>query len=167
MREAAMSSIARVIFFVDCTDLIRRRYSRSWAPTWSALLVRVGLRVLAVRLDRLLTLFVGLHGVDLLVLHERLARGGVEGLLEVGDRRLERLDGVVGELTARDDRLVDALVPVLDVVEELLLEAPDVLDRHLVDLPGRAGPDRDDLPLHREGRVLRLLEQLDQTRAAL
>jgi len=29
MREAATSSIARVIFFVDWTELIRRRYSRS------------------------------------------------------------------------------------------------------------------------------------------
>ena len=28
MRDAAMSSIARVIFFVDSTDLIRARYSR-------------------------------------------------------------------------------------------------------------------------------------------
>src|SRR5437764_8582456 len=32
MRDAAMSSIARVIFFVDCTERMRRRYSRSFAP---------------------------------------------------------------------------------------------------------------------------------------
>src|SRR6478609_1148647 len=32
MREAAMSSIARVIFFVDCTVRIRRRRIRSWPP---------------------------------------------------------------------------------------------------------------------------------------
>jgi hypothetical protein len=32
MRELAMSSIARVIFFVDWTDLIRRRTTRSCAP---------------------------------------------------------------------------------------------------------------------------------------
>ena len=29
MRDAAMSSMARVIFLVDSTDLIRARYSRS------------------------------------------------------------------------------------------------------------------------------------------
>src|SRR3954447_3083320 len=33
MRDAAMSSIALVIFLVDCTDLIRRRKTRCWAPT--------------------------------------------------------------------------------------------------------------------------------------
>jgi hypothetical protein len=32
MREDAISSWARVIFAVDCTDLIRRRTARSWAP---------------------------------------------------------------------------------------------------------------------------------------
>src|SRR3954454_1615950 len=31
MREAAMSSIARVIFLVDWTDLMRRRRTRIWA----------------------------------------------------------------------------------------------------------------------------------------
>jgi hypothetical protein len=29
MRDAAMSSMARVIFFIDSVDLIRARYSRS------------------------------------------------------------------------------------------------------------------------------------------
>ncbi len=33
IRDAAMSSMARVIFAVDCTDRIRRRTMRSWAPT--------------------------------------------------------------------------------------------------------------------------------------
>src|SRR6185503_16413360 len=32
MREAAMSSIALVIFLVDWTERIRRRRTRSWAP---------------------------------------------------------------------------------------------------------------------------------------
>jgi hypothetical protein len=36
MRDAAMSSIARVIFFVDCTDRMRRRKTRSWAPIGQA-----------------------------------------------------------------------------------------------------------------------------------
>jgi hypothetical protein len=33
MREDAISSIARVIFFVDWTERIRRRTMRSFAPT--------------------------------------------------------------------------------------------------------------------------------------
>src|SRR6476646_8928648 len=119
MRDAAMSSIAFVIFFVDCTDLIRRRYSRSWAPIRSAL--RLGLRLGAlVSRDLLLALFAGLHRFDLLVLaDERLTRRGVERLLEVADGLLKRFRGLVRELPAGDDRVVDALVPVLDVVEEL------------------------------------------------
>ena len=32
MREDAISSMARVIFFVDWTERIRRRTTRSWAP---------------------------------------------------------------------------------------------------------------------------------------
>ena len=40
MRDDAMSSIARVIFFVDWTDRIRRRTTRSWAPIYA-----VGARV--------------------------------------------------------------------------------------------------------------------------
>jgi hypothetical protein len=32
IRDEAISSIARVIFFVDCTDRIRRRTTRSFAP---------------------------------------------------------------------------------------------------------------------------------------
>ena len=34
MREAAMSSMARVIFFIDSVDLIRARYSRSDTAMW-------------------------------------------------------------------------------------------------------------------------------------
>ena len=53
------------------------------------------------------------------------------------------------------------------VLQELRLEAADVLDRDVVQLAGGAGPDRDDLLLDRERRVLRLLEQLDQAGTAL
>src|SRR5437588_3325189 len=154
MRDAAMSSIAFVIFFVDCTDLIRRRYSRSWAPIRSALprfrgrRLGLGLVLLRpVRGDSLLALGARLHRVDLLVLHQRLTGGGVEGLLEVADGLLEGLDRLVRELAARGDRVVDALVPVLDVVEELALEPAYVGDRDVVELARRAGPDRDDLAL--------------------
>src|SRR4051812_48877216 len=46
MRLAAMSSIALVIFFVDWTDLILRRRTRSWPPAMGLLLAlgRVGRR---------------------------------------------------------------------------------------------------------------------------
>src|SRR5947208_3668634 len=166
MRDAAMSSIAFVIFFVDCTDLIRRRYSRSWAPIRSAL--RLGLRLGAlVGRDRLLALVARLHRVDLLVLHQRLAGGGVERLLEVADGLLEGLNRLIRQLAGRGDRVVDALVPVVDVVEELTLEAAYVGNRHLVELAGGAGPHRDDLALDGERGVLRLLEQLDETGTAL
>src|SRR3954471_6626834 len=39
MREAAMSSMARVIFFVDSTERIRARYSRSESATSAPLLL--------------------------------------------------------------------------------------------------------------------------------
>src|SRR4249919_1254535 len=43
MRDAAMSSIARVIFIVDWTERIRRRTTRSWAPIALRGLLRAGL----------------------------------------------------------------------------------------------------------------------------
>src|SRR3954471_11224161 len=49
IRDAATSSIARVIFLVDCTDWMRRRYSRR-LPDMSALVgvgVAAGVRVAA------------------------------------------------------------------------------------------------------------------------
>ena len=54
----------------------------------------------------------------------------------------------------------------LDVVQELGVEAAHVLDRHLVELAGRARPHRDDLDLQGLRLVLRLLEHLDQAGAA-
>ena len=53
------------------------------------------------------------------------------------------------------------------VVQEVGLEPADVLDRHVVQVAVAARPDRDHLLLDRERRVLRLLEQLDQPRAAV
>src|SRR2546425_11073416 len=41
MRLAAISSMARVIFFVDCTDRMRRRRMRSWPPAMARLLLRL------------------------------------------------------------------------------------------------------------------------------
>ena len=64
IRDAAMSSMARVIFFVDSTDLIRARYSRSDTAMRSAPLL----------LDDLLLL-------ELLVGH-RLGLASVPGLID-------------------------------------------------------------------------------------
>src|SRR5207344_821220 len=89
-----------------------------------------------------------------------------ELLLERHDRGLEKTDRVVGEVGGLTDRGEDRGLLALEVVEELALEALDVLDRDVVELAGGARPDRDDLLLHREGLVLRLLEQLDQAGAA-
>jgi hypothetical protein len=91
-----------------------------------------------------------------------LALRGLVFLLELSDRPLQGLDRVVLEPAALQDRVVDALVLAPDVVEELPLEPADLPDRDDVELAGAAGPDRDDLLLDRERRVLRLLEQLDQ-----
>src|SRR3954464_72843 len=105
IRDAAMSSIARVIFLVDCTERILRRYSRTLAPTVSALLL---LGRLAVRGDLLLVDLALVHRLGGLV--ERLRARGLEGLLEVLDRVGELLDGLLRQLAAGDDAVVDARV---------------------------------------------------------
>ena len=55
----------------------------------------------------------------------------------------------------------------LQVVQEVVLEPADVLQRHVVQVAVAARPDRYHLILDRERVVLRLLEQLDQPRAAV
>ncbi len=52
-------------------------------------------------------------------------------------------------------------------VEELRLEAADVIDRDIVEMTGRASPHGDHLALHRQRAELRLLEQLHQARATV
>src|SRR4051812_31570098 len=166
-----MSSMARVIFFVDCTERIRRRYSRSFAPIELSLLALLG-PVLALGAtvggDGLLTLLTLLHRLRGMVdLAERGPRRRLELLLEVLDGLFQRLDGVPGELAGVDDPLVDALVRVADVLEEVTLELADVLHRHVVDLTAGAGPDRHHLALDGVRGVLRLFEQLHQPSASL
>ena len=87
--------------------------------------------------------------------------------LKLVDRVLETGRRVVAELLGLGERVDELLVLAAQVVEQLALEAADVLDRHVVELAGGAGPDRDDLVLDGVRRVLRLLEQLDQAGAAL
>src|SRR3954468_6515273 len=124
MREAAMSSIARVIFFVDSTDLIRARYSRSETATSASLLLLDLLLVLV--LERLVLLLAGL---------DRATLGGLELLGEGLERLVQGGLGVVGEVQGLADRLQHALVRALEVVDELALEASDVLCWHAVELP--------------------------------
>src|SRR6188472_941429 len=82
MRDAAMSSMARVIFFIDSVDLIRARYSRTERAIASASLL----------LDDLLLLDVLVLEGDVLFLAglDALAVGGLE-LVEEGVVRLLEL----------------------------------------------------------------------------
>src|SRR6476469_7440511 len=64
MRDAAMRSMARVIFFIDSVDLIRARYSRSDRAIWSAPLLLDDLLLLDVLVLEGLVLFLaGLDGL--------------------------------------------------------------------------------------------------------
>src|SRR4051794_51459 len=116
IRDAAMSSIARVIFFVDCTDRMRRRYRRSLAPkdllrlpvgVALGLALAGGFLVVAVATlcrDLLLAFLALAHRLGgVLLLPDRVTGRGLELLLEVRDRALQRLDRVVGQLTALHD----------------------------------------------------------------
>src|SRR4051812_44656466 len=85
MRLAAMSSIARVIFFVVCALLMRARYSRSWAPMRSPPLCQLGSSASALRLDDLLLIdVVDVGGLEGLRAHlaERVTRARHELLRE-------------------------------------------------------------------------------------
>src|SRR3954464_8533023 len=85
IRDAAMSSMARVIFFIDSVDLIRARYSRS--DTATGLLPGSGGAATAALLldDLLLAELLVLHGVlvHLVADVDRAALGGLE-LLDEG-----------------------------------------------------------------------------------
>src|ERR1700709_2529099 len=120
MREAAMSSMARVIFLVDSTERIRARYSRRDSAMVSSV---------PLLLDDLLLLelLVG-HGVGLGLgtWLDRLALGGLELVQEVVVRRGDLLLGRVVEQAGLTDAVEDVLVLATEVVQELLLEAQHV-----------------------------------------
>src|SRR5690606_39319549 len=98
---------------------------------------------------------------------EDAAGAGLEGLLEGGDGLLQGGLGLGLELAGLPDVLQDPGVLAAQVVQEVALEAADVLDRHVVQLAGGARPDRDDLIPDRERSVLALLEQLVEALTAL
>src|SRR4051812_33363583 len=112
MRAPAISSCAEKIFFVDWVERIRRRSARRDAATASAPL----------HLDALLTALGGVHRLGLRVVHlEGLALGRGELPVEGLDRAVEAGDGVVAELLALPDLVVDAVVAAADEVQELRL----------------------------------------------
>src|SRR4249919_3122416 len=164
MRDAAMSSIARVIFIVDWTERIRRRTTRSCAPTGP----------LAARARGLVLVVVRRQPVPADVLQDRVPwraltrsrlapRSGVgtyEARREVLERLFQRDLGLVRELARVPDRIQDVGAGG-QVLDELVGEALGVLDGQGVEVAARADPDRDDLPLDRHRTVLGLLEDLD------
>src|SRR2546421_235219 len=162
IRLVATSSWALVIFFVDLTERIRRRRVWSWAGM--ALLAR-GLRP-GLLPDRFARLHAVLHLVGRQLVDPQLLALAPEDLQELVERGVQLSGDVVAPVATRD-RAQRVLVRVPQVVQELPLEPPDVGDRDVVDLAGGTEPDRDDLLLDRVRRVVRLLEQLHQARAAV
>src|SRR5690348_7164174 len=136
-----MSSNALVIFCVDFTARMRLRYSRSWPaicqPASAAPLPD----------DALLVDVLGVHRLGRLVAGRDGRRGrpaADEVALELLDCGTHRLFGVLPELPRLADRGEDVtLAP--QVLEQLALEAPDVLDREVVDQPAGPREDGDDL----------------------
>src|SRR3954454_19184555 len=120
MRAPAISSWAEKIFFVDCVERMRRRSARR-EPAMSGA---------PLDLDALLAALGRIHGLGLgLVDLERLALGGRELAVELVDRLLEAAHRVVTEHLGATDLVVDARVVAGDVVEELGLEAADLVHR--------------------------------------
>src|SRR5262245_7985044 len=136
IREDAISSWARVILAVDWIDRIRCRMARSCAAMLC--LPGLGLRRRRWRrrpLDhRLLVDVLFLRRLDLLLRFggdEHLPAADLEAPPELLDRVLERGGGVVAQLAGLPDRRVHPVVAALQVVEELALEPPDLVDRHV------------------------------------
>src|SRR6185312_2100158 len=175
IRDAAISSWARVIWAMDRTPRIRCLIARSCAAIWpsrltsadSALSARTLLAGIPLRPadtpGQCFLVDVFLVGrLDRLILDQQAAPADFEALAELVDRVLEPTGGVVGQVTGLPDRVVQAPLLALHEVEELPLEPVYVANRHIIQVALGAHPDRDDLAFHRERAVLRLLEQLGQ-----
>src|SRR5215469_6741229 len=129
IRDAAISSWARVILAVDWTLLIRRRTARSWAPilpVTALLVLRLAVGRRNVLRDGLLLDLALVQRRSRLLLDQQLAVGLLERASELVDRVLERHDGVFAQVTGLPDRVVDAGPRRLDVTQEVGLEPPHV-----------------------------------------
>ena len=140
IRLAAISSMARVIFFVDCTDRMRRRRMRSWPPAMRLLGLAAFRRTFGtdgVRVARETSAAAASH-----------VAVGTNSSVNVLDRGRERV--AVGQRTrCRGSSSSMSAVTRAHVLEQLGLEALHVGDRDVVEVPARAREDRDDLLLDR------------------
>src|ERR1700677_447519 len=161
IRDDAISSCARVILAMDRTEPIRCLTARSCAPMPLALCLR-GTHPAG---DLLLVLV--LQRLDLVVLDEQFPGVGLEPGTERADRVLERADRVVLQRLCLADRGEYPGVVPAQVVQELALEPPDVLNRHVVQVAIAGRPEGYDLLLDGERRVLRLLEQFNRPGTAV
>src|SRR5207247_10673783 len=84
---------------------------------------------------------------------------------EAGDRRRELL--LVRKVARLADLLEQVRVPRSQVLEQLALEAADVVDGDVVEKAARAGEDHDDLLLDGHRLALALLQQLGEAGAAI
>src|SRR5215469_13500981 len=111
IREAAISSWARVILAVDWTLLIRRRTARSWAPilpVTALLVLRLAVGRRDVLRDRFLLDLALVQRRSRLLRDQQLAVGLLERAAELADCVLERHDGVFAQFAGLPDRVVDA-----------------------------------------------------------
>src|SRR6185436_6099392 len=90
-----------------------------------------------------------------------------KGLREIADRGLSEAGGFVVERLGVADLAEQGAVFRAHVAQQAALEAGHGVDRHRVEEAVDAGEDRNDLLLDRHRRILRLLEQLGQARAAV
>src|SRR6266480_2149528 len=140
IREDAMSSWARVILAVDWMARIRCLTARSCAPMLCLPRLLRPLRPRDAPGDRVAADLVLVHGLLRLVGHQHAAAGDLEAAAEVLDSVLERRGGVLVQFPRGADRLIDAGVLAAQGAEELVFEPADVLDRHVIQVPGGARP---------------------------
>src|SRR5690348_5118598 len=89
-----------------------------------------------------------------------------ETLGETIEERNQLFLGIRLDFTVTLDRLENTRGPRFDFVERLLLKPSNLPDFQAVEIAARASEDRNHLFLDRHRLVLRLLEQLGQSRTA-
>src|SRR6185312_740183 len=89
-----------------------------------------------------------------------------EGLGEIVEEARQLFLGIAAELALAADRLENPRLPRLELAQHRRLEAGHLRDVDLVEISPRAGEDRDHLLLDWHRRILRLLQELGEPRAA-